>query len=490
MFFVLIVSLYTSRVVLNTLGVEDYGIYNVVAGFVSLFAFLNATLSASVQRFYNYEGSQKGLICFRSVYVTSFVRHLILAVIIFIILETFGLWYINNVMVLPEDRVGVANIVFHASVLSLLLLLFQIPYIGAIMAKQSMDFYAIVSVIDTILKLALAFALPYMQYDKLFIYAILSLSITVLDFILYYAFCKAKFQEISFEFSVNKTLFKQILGFTGWNVLGTFAFMLKGQGLNMLLNLFFGPVINAARGIAYQVNTAISGFSQNITIAFRPQIVNNYADKEYIKVRSLMYTESKICFMLIATLITPIILDIDYIMHLWLGNNIPKMTYSFTILVLLDSLVCTLNTPCTQTIQATGKIRSYQIASTTINLLLLPICWFFLKLGSNPTTVFILTIIISTINQVVCIVEVNKVFNVDLKAYIKEVLYPCAIYMIALPILPYLIINILEPSLLRLFILGFLTLSLALPLCYMLGLTSPQRSMVRDYLISKKIRNA
>ena len=490
MFFVLIVSLYTSRVVLNTLGVVDYGIYNVVSGFVSLFAFLNATLSASVQRFYNYEGTINGFDGFRSVYVASLIIHIVLALIICVVLESFGIWYINNIMVLPHERLFAANIVFHTSVISLLMVFMQTPYIGAIMAKQCMNFYAIVSIIDTVLKLLIVIALPSLPYDKLLAYAFLALTISILDFALYYIYAKSKFKEISFEFVLNKSLFKKIIGFTGWNVIGTFAFMLKGQGINMLLNVFFGPVINAARGVAYQVEGAISGFSGNIAIAFRPQVVNNYAQSEYDKARDLIYTESRVCFMLIATLITPVIIDLNYILQLWLGDSVPNFTYSFTLLVLIDTLVCTLNTPCTQIVQATGKIKKYQIASTIVNLLLLPTCWIFLKLGFNPIIVFVLIIVFSILNQIVCIIFANKVFPVNFKRYANEVLIPCLFYLILLPIFPLLISSILDITFYRLICIGFSTLITAVPLCYRLALTESQRAVMRETIIAKIRKNA
>ena len=485
MFFVLIVSLYTSRVVLSTLGVVDYGIYNVVSGFVSLFAFLNATLSASVQRFYNYEGTLNGFEGFRSVYVTSLIIHLGLSLVIFILLESVGLWYVNSVMVLPSERLFAANVVFQTSVISLLIVFLQIPYLGAVMAKQCMNFYAIVSIIDILLKFIIVLLLPYIPYDKLLVYAFLSLFISVLNFTLYYCYSRFKFKEISFKLEFNKPLFKQIIGFTGWNVIGTFAFMLKGQGVNMLLNVFFGPIINAARGIAYQVSGAISGFSSNIAIAFRPQIVNTFAESEYDKVRNLILTESRVCFMLIATLVIPVIIDIDYILHLWLGDNLPNLTSTFIILVLIDTLICTLNTPCTQIVHATGQIRKYQIASTIVNILLLPTSWIFLKLGFNSIFVFILVIIFSVINQLVCILIANRIFPIGLNKYFIEVLVPCALYITILPIAPLIIFNNLEMTFFRLLCVGISTLLMALPLSYWLALTDSQRNVVSKFIISR-----
>lgn len=485
MFFALIVSLYTSRVILNTLGVEDYGIYNVVAGFVSLFSFLNATLSASIQRFYNYQGTKEGFDGFRSVYIIAFIIHALLSFFVVAVLETFGVWYINNVMILPENRLFAANVVFQTAILSLVCVLLQAPYIGAIMAKQHMNVYAYVSIFDVILKLLVVILLPRIPYDSLMTFSALSLLVNLLNLSIYYCYSKRHFSEISFVFKYDTRLLKQILSFTGWNVLGTFAFMLKGQGVNLLLNSFFGPVVNAARGIAYQVNSAISGFSQNITIAFRPQIVNSYAEDHYNRVASLFYTESKICFMLIAALITPIIIELDFILKIWLGDVIPSFTSIFTALVLFDSLICTLNTPCTQIIQSTGKLKSYQIASTIVNLLLLPLCWLFLKKGYESYVVFVLTIVISLINQIVCLIEVKKVFSIKFKNYFTEVVLSCVIFVIILPIIPFCFSQLYMSSFGRFILVSISTILIAFPLAYFLGLTKDQRLSLKNYLMAK-----
>ena len=280
MFFVLVVSLYTSRVVLNTLGVSDYGVYNVVAGFVSLFAFLNATLTSSMQRFFNYEKGISGNVGFNQVYSTGLRIHILLAILIFILLETIGIWYVNNIMVLPADRLFAANVVFQCSVLSMVLVILEIPYLSAIMAQESMNFYAFVSILDVILKLVAVLALPFFPHDKLIIYSILILFITAVDFVFYYFYAKKKYL-LYIDHSVNKSLYKQLLSFSGWNLVGTFSFMLKGQGVNIVLNYFCGTLINAARGVAFQVYNGVVGFSNSISTAYRPQIVESYAKQEY-----------------------------------------------------------------------------------------------------------------------------------------------------------------------------------------------------------------
>lgn len=231
-----------------------------------------------------------------------------------------------------------------------------------------------------------------------------------------------------------------MLSFSGWNLIGTFAFLLKGQGLNMVLNVYFGPIVNAARGVAYQVNGAINGFSANIATAFRPQIVNTYAQGDNDKTKYLMFMESRVCYALMCLLTIPIILELDVLLPLWLGDAIPANTKIFAILVLIDSLVCTLNTPCSQVAFAVGRINKYQIATSLVNLGLIPVSWLFLYLGYDAVSVFVITIIFSVANQLVCLIQLKYIFPYKLRDYLKTVIVPCCVMTVVLPIIPFLYI--------------------------------------------------
>lgn len=486
MFFVLIVSLYTSRVVLNVLGVSDYGVYNVVAGFVLLFGFLNATLSSSMQRFYNYEGGKRGIDGYKDVYSTGFWIHLILATIIFILLESFGIWYINNIMVIDSTRLMAANYLYQFSSLSMVFLILQVPYLSAIIANERMNYYAVVSIVDVILKLIIVIALPYISYDKLIVYGSLSLIIAIADFLMFYIYAKRKFQFIELSVSVNNQIFKELLLFSGWNLLGTFAFLLKGQGLNLLLNVFFSTVVNAARGVAFQVNGAISGFSNNIATAFRPQIVDSYAKGELDRTRILMFSESKYCYCLILILILPVILEIDYLLYLWLGDAIPHQTNVFSILVLIDLLLCTLNTPITQIAFATGNIKKYQFFNSAVNLLLLPVCYIFLKMGYEAESAFLLTIGFTMINQVICLIVLHQQFEFSYSSYLRQIIIPCAVISILLPIIPLIVRLTMEESVFRLMLIGLLDVILSIVCIYYIVLNRSEQLIITQY-IHKKI---
>lgn len=482
MFLVLVVSLYTSRVVLNTLGVSDFGVYSVVGGFVSLFGFLNSTLSSSMSRFYNYEGGCRGEEGIKDVYTSGFWIHVILAVVIFIMLETFGLWYINNIMVIPQGRLFAANVLFQYSVFSMSFVILQIPYTSVIMSYERMDFYALVSIIDVFLKLIIVIALPYLPFDKLITYATLTLIVAIANFLFFYIYAKREFETIKLNKHVNKLLFKSFLSFSGWNLIGTFTYMLKGQGVNMILNVFFGTIINAARGVAYQINNALSGFSQNISTAFRPQIVDSYSKNNQERVIKMLMSESKVCYYLILVMIIPVILEIDYILKLWLGDAIPEYANIFSVLVLIDMLICSLNAPVTQVTFATGNIKKYQIANSSLNILLLPICWLFLVNGFESYTVFIITIVFSIINQIVCLACMKSVFPFRIKNYINNVVYPLFALTIMLPIIPFVIRVNFVPSFIRLVFITITEGLLALILGWFVILNKEEKRLVKEFV--------
>ncbi len=482
MFIVLAVSLYTSRLVLQALDVVDFGIYNVVAGFVSLFGFLETTLSSSIQRFYNYEETQHGSEGFRKVFSEGIVIQAGLSLLLLILLETFGLWYVNHVMVVPPERLPAANYLFQFSTLSLLLVLFQVPFSGAIIARERMDFFALVSIVEVFLKLGIALLLLRSGSDRLILYGILMLAVTGISTGMMIVYGRLRFPDLRFLRRRDPAMRKSLLSFSGWSMVGAFVFMLKGQGLNMLLNFFFGPVINAARGLTYQISGAIGGFSSNITVAFRPQLVSSYAEGDTRRTQDLMFMESRICFGLIALLITPVIIEMDYILHLWLGPVVPDHTAAFATLVLIDTLICTLNTPCTQVVYAVGDIRKYQIWTTVLNLLLLPVCWLLLKGGLPPESVFAATIAFSLILQPVCLILTRKVFPFSWAEYGKRVLLPCLGTLLLLPILPGAIRALAAPSFWRLLGVCFAAVLAALPLCYCFILDNHAREEVRNTL--------
>lgn len=482
MLFVLFVSLYTTRVVLQVLGVEDYGVYNVVGGFVSMFGFLNTSLVGAIQRYYNFESSKNGDEGTQKVYITSLFIQGFLSIILLIALESFGLWYVNNVLVVPPDRLFAAKILFQCSVISLILVVMQVPYSAAVMSFEKMDFYALMGIIDVLLRLAIVIALPFIRHDKLVSYGLMIFLISVLDFVLYFIYAKKKFKALKFKVEFNGGLFKSMLSFTGWNVLGTFSGVLKGQGLNMLLNAFFGTVVNAARGIAYQIMTALQSFSLNIVAAFRPQLVDSYASGNYDRTRNIMFAESKICYTLMYVIAVPLVIELDFVLSLWLGSNVPEYTKEFTAIVLAIMTVSTLNTPLTQTIHASGKLRTYMIATSIVTCAIVPVAWIALKIGFGPIAVFWVSFALTIINQVVSVLIVHKEFPFSLKRYMGKVIIPCAILTIVLPFVPYYVSRCFESSIYRLCAVVVADIFWAAVIILLLVLNKEERLLVKSYI--------
>lgn len=484
MFLVLVVSLYTTRVVLNALGVVDYGIYNVVAGFVSMFAFLNTSMSNGIQRFYNFKLGSEGEDSIKKVYNTALVIQSLLALIVVILLETVGLWYLNVKMVIPSERMATAQWIYQFSVMSLVIVIMQIPYSAAIMAHERMSYYAYVSIIEVVLKLVFALILPHVDSDKLLVYGVYSLGISLLNFLLFFIYSKRNFKSIVFQRVFYKDLFVNMLSFSGWNIFGTFAYMIKNQGLNVLLNAFFGPVVNAARGVSTMISSAIQGFQSNIVISFRPQVVGSYAEGNYHRVTNLMFSLSKISYYMLYVISVPVIIELTYILHLWLGDTIPEYTEPFTVLVLLIMIVSALNTPLSQVVHATGKMRNYQVVTSIFICLILPVAWVFLKLGGDPVTVYWISLIITCLNQVICMLLLKRVYDYSIRAYIKEIIVSCLLVSIGGLILPVVAHFFMPESFWRLVVVTLLGVS-STAACAYLTFNKEEKQLVQGFV--KKI---
>lgn len=482
MFLVLLVSLYTTRIVLNALGVVDYGIKNVVAGFVSMFAFLNASMSNGIQRYYNYTYGKEGEQSLTRVYNTALLIQFILAIIIVILLETIGLWYLNNKMVIPEERMATAQWIYQFAVISLVLVIMQIPYSASIMAHERMDYYAYVSLFDVAFKLGFALWLPHVQYDKLLIYGYYCLAASVISFILYFIYSKKNFKALRLQMAFHKELFKDMLSFSGWNIFGTFAYMLKNQGVNVLLNAFFGPVVNAARGVSNMIGTAIQGFQSNIVVAFRPQTVHSYAEGNFSRVKNLMFSLSKISYLLLFMLSMPVIIELPYILKIWIGEAVPEHTVPFTILILIIMILSSLNTPLSQVVHATGKMKKYQIGTSIVICAILPIAWLVLKLGGNPASVYIVSLVLTVFNQAVCMVLLKRIFLYSISEYMKKVIWPCVLVTVVSTIPPLLIHCFFVDSFLKLMIVAAIGVVGAALASYYLVMNAQEKEMILTFV--------
>lgn len=482
MIIVLLVSLYTTRALLSALGVEDYGIYNVVAGFVTMFAFLNTSFVATIQRYYNYELGKTGLEGVYRVYISSAIIQLVVAFIVVALAETIGLWYLNNKMVIPVDRLSSARLLFHCSILSMALTILQVPYSSVIMAFEKLDYYAIVGVIDTLLKLLIVIALDYLGGDRLEKYAILLLCVASVVFLLYFVYAKNKLIKGKIKLVIDKALLKNMIMFSGWSVMGSFAQVVRNQGINIILNLFFGPVVNAARGVSFQVKGALSGFIANTSLSVRPQLVSSYASGNTSRSISLMFSISKINFLILYLLALPICLEMNYVLHIWLGNNVPEYTVIFSRLILVIALVDVFNGPVTMIMYASGKIGLYNVVTSFLGLFVLPLAYFVLKAGYPPFAVYLMSLFISVVVQLSSVIIMKKLIAVSIRDYFKRVLLPSILILLcSLPIalVPFLVIN---ESLLRVVIVGMVSVVSVGALGYYVGLNNSERELLHSFV--------
>ncbi len=459
---ILIVSLYTVRVVLRALGVVDYGIYNVVGGFASMFGFFCTTMSTATQRFYNFEIGKKGYDSVKRVFNSSIRIQLFFSFIVFVLGELLGVWYINHKLVVPETRLMVANWVYQFSLYSLIFTIIQIPYLAAIMAFEKMNFYAIVGIVDAFLKLFIAIIITYTSIDKLLLYVFLLFIISVINFVLYRSYCKRNIPFIQLEKPYDLKLVKKMLSFSVWNLFGTFSYMMRNQGLNVLINAFFGAVINSASGIAGQVSGALQTFTSNIVIAFKPQLTQSYAREEYLSTKKLFFVMSKVSYALVLVLGVPVILEMNYILCLWLGEGIPEYTVSFSRLTILSMLISVLHTPIVQVVHATGKIKKFQILTSLMILSILPTSWVCLRTGMSPNSVYWVTILVFMLNQILGLWLLHKSFQYQYIEYIKTVLLPCLGFTVLLIIIPTVTLILMSESFIRLFTICFESLFLGI----------------------------
>lgn len=481
MVFILFVSLYTSRVFLNVLGVEDYGISNVVAGFVSMFSFLNTALANGIQRFYNSELGRNGEIT--KVYNTALIIQGVIALCVVVLLETVGLWYLYDKMVIPENRFKTALWLYQFSTISSAIVILQSPYAAAVMAYERMNVYAAISIIEVVFKLGFALALPYINADSLLVYGVFYMSLSILSFLLYFIYCKIEFKELCFKKSYDKSMFKDMISFSGWNLLGTFACMLREQGLNVILNLFFGPIINAARGIAYQVSSALQGFVSNLSLAAKPQMVQSFAAGDPCRTMKLMFSMSKLSFIFLFVLSVPIIFNIDYILHLWLGDVVPEHTANFVILVIITNFMNNLNAPLSNVAYATGKMRKYEMTFSILNILIIPISFVALKFGALPEAAFIIYLVMTIIVQLGCLLVLRVQVSLSLLLYLKSLIIPIiTVSIITLPII-YIIHYFLPHNLIGIAIEYVTVIIVSGALFYYFVLNTSEKSVVSRLIL-------
>lgn len=480
------VGLYTSRVILQTLGVEDFGIYNVVGGVVAMFSFLTASMSAATQRFISYNLGKGNLSDLRKIFSTSLLSHFLLALIIIIIAESFGLWLFYNKLQIPSYRMNAAFWTFQCSIVAAVIALVSVPYNAVIVAHEKMKAFAYISIIEALAKLAIAYSLTQAPIDKLIFYALLLAIVQIIIRFIYTAYCHKNFPESDFILVKDKRLFKEIFSFVGWTIFGQAGCMAAIHGESILLNMFFGPVVNAARGIANQVNFAINSFATNFQMAINPQITKTYASGNIQQHHSLIYASAKFSCLLLILLSIPILAETEFILTLWL-KNVPDYTRSFVRIILITAIFDSTANAVAVSAQATGRIKYYQIACGLSLLLILPISYIFLKLGYNAKTVLFIHLAMTMLTQCVRISFLHHLINFDGIKMIRTVYAPCCAVFLCSLIPAYFITNLYQPSSLR-FIANILSsLAFSSFLIIFLGMNKNERKSALNMI--KKVRS-
>lgn len=440
------VALYTSRVILQTLGVEDYGIYNVVAGFVTMLGFLNRAMSSATQRFLAFELGKSDTKDVRGIFSMSINTHVLIALFVFVLGETVGLWFVRTQLTIPIDRMIAAEWVFHLALLSFMITIISVPYNALIIAHERMKVFAWVSILDVTLKLLIVFMLSWFGMDKLVLYGLLSLSVVFVIAMVYRVYCKNKFAESRFRLYWDRKLFHTMLSYTGWNLWGNIAAVMSGQGVNVLLNIFFGPTVNAARAIAMQVSGALNSFVQNLQVAINPQIIKSYAADDIAYMHQLVCYGAKYNFFLLFFLAMPVLINTETILQVWLGT-VPEYTSIFVKLIIVNALIDCISAPLMTSAQASGKIKIYQSVVGGLLLLNIPFSYLVLKSGANPYAVIYVGIILSLFAFIARLIIVRKLVRLPVAEYLKEVVGRGVLVAVTVTSIYYLLLTrILEDS--------------------------------------------
>ena len=470
------VTLYTSRVVLQVLGVEDFGIYNVVGGIVVLFTFVNNAMVTSTQRFLNYELGRKDLGATARVFSASVTIHWCIALFTLILAETAGLWFLLNYIQYPQERELAVIITYQFAILSTCINMIRAPYNAAIIAYEKMSFYAYISIIEAILRLLIVFLLLLANFDRLIFYSFLMFAVIGIVTLGYYAYCKSHFSTCRYSYHWDKDLYKRLMGFSGWSMFGGVANIGASQGLNILLNMFFGVTINAAMGIANQVHTAVYSFVGNFQTAFNPQIIKSYAAGDRTYFIDLIIRTSKYSYFLLYLISLPIYLCCEEILSLWL-ELVPEHTVSFCRWMIIFSLLDAIQGPLWVSVQATGKIRDYQILMSLMILANLPLSYLFLKLDYVPEIVLVVRCILNFLILFVRLGYLRHLYDFPMWRYLREVI--CRV--ICITVISYGMISCLSMDILpivKILEVIFFSVIGNLFLVYILGFDNKERQLI------------
>lgn len=485
--FTILFNLYIVRIVWQVLGIEDYGIYNLVGGIVLMFQFLNMAMVASSQRYISYEIGTGRVERLRKVFSISVTVHYIIAVLILALAETIGVWFLNSKLNIPLDRINAANWVFQASVLAFILSVISVPYNACIVAHEHMKAYGYLGVMEVVLKLAAVSILYYIQADKLITYAFILLFVQIIIRFMYIYYCRKNFIECRYRFVKDSSLMREMFAFAGWSFLGNLGLSVREQGLNIILNIFYNVTLNAARGVALQVSNVISGFAWNFQMALNPQITKRYAMGEIDSMIDLVYRGCKFSLFLLLIITIPLWIACEQILKLWL-DNITSATVIFLRLCLIMAVIDSMVGPITTALQATGHIKSFQILICSIMTLTLPASLVYMEISPSPYNVMYVSILSSIVALYVRLLLLKKEIGISLFQYVVTVILPGFFILIISFIVSFIIHNFFDKNIVSLICWSFLSCIITSTIIMLIGLNNMERKVVINIIHDKLLR--
>lgn len=482
---ILLVSLYTVRVVLEALGVEDYGIYSVVGGIVSFFSFLSGTMASATQRFFSYAIGQRDYEKLKKTFTVNWIIYGVIAIIALILLETVGLWFINEQLNVPPERFESARWIFHFSVFMFITTIFSTPFMAIIIAHEDMQIYAYVSIVEVLMKLGVVFLLVHLPWDKLELYGMLTFAVSVIITLIYVVICLRKYDECQYrKFYWDKGLFHEIIGYTGWTLFGQITSVGRNQAVTILLNQVFNPVVVAARAIAINITSQINVFSNNFNTGLYPPIIKSYAANDKKEMFSLLFNGSKITFFLMWVFALPFFLEMDTILTVWLKNPPPEAVL-FTRLALVEVLINSISLPLMTAARAPGKMKTYEFTLGCIQIGIFVTSWFVLKMGAAAYSVFVVAIVANLVMFIVRLLLVRMLIGLSLSQFFNQVVLPILI-VILVSAIPSFAIHFVLPM--GFCFAGVSVLTSVIITCistYFLALDRQMREKVRRIIVTR-----
>lgn len=475
MILTMLVSLFTSRVVLDSLGEANYGIYNVVGGVVAMFSVLSGSLSGAISRFLTYELGKKNMNRLKLIFSTSVNIQFLMSVIVIVLCEILGVWFLNEKMNIPADRMEAANYVLQCSIITFAINVISVPYNATIIAHEKMSAFAYIGILEVTLKLLVAYLIYISPSDKLMTYATLLLLISIILRMIYGIYCSRHFEEAKYHFVLDKKIFREMSSFAGWNLFGNTAYMLNTQGVNMLINIFFGVTSNAARAIAVQVDTAVQQFVNNFMTALNPQITKSYAAGDLDYMYKLVCRGTKFSFFIMYIFIVPIVLEADTILGIWL-KQVPEDTGMFMRLVVFSSLATLIGNPLYNAIQATGHIKRYQVVVTSVGCFVFPFTWVAFELGAPAYSTYVIYGILYFSLNFIRLSTLKRLMDFQVGYFIREVFGRIGICAIVCFIAPGIITHFMNPSVIRLLLVGITSVIWSVGCIYLIGFDKAEQN--------------